>query len=259
MWIREVVVHIGNKTFRDDEIDIDFSIPFGTKAEPNISELHFYNLSNSTINNIKKGDKVIVNAGYKRINNIGNILTGKVEDIETNWQGVDKKTTLLVSDGAVEWRNTILNKTYKQGTKASFIMRDLANYLGYEVVEISPVDDLTYLRGKTISGNVAEYLQQLVNETNSKMFINKNRLVIRASERGYQTGFILNSQSGLLGSPTRQLDDGKTRWNVNTLLNPLLEPDGQIEIQSKIITGRFRIIEGTHRGNFTTELLVEEV
>lgn len=265
MWIRDIEIVAGGKKFTNSPsngIYIDFDIPFGDGEEPDISEVNLYNLSNSTIADIESKGFVFVNAGYKNLNNKGNILTGKIEEISTDWEGLDKVTKLLVSDGGKEWRNTTVNKTYANDSKASYIMRDLANLLGYEVADISPKEDVNYKLGITITGKVEAALKQLVKDTKSKMFINKNRIYIRSEGKGTETGFILNEDSGLIGSPEKIIEEdeeGKTiKYKVTMLLNPLVSTDSLIEVRSSALNGRFRVVEGTHTKDFNTEVIIKE-
>lgn len=280
-WIREIEVLAGGKKFEstgENALEIDFNISFNDKEEPDVSEITIYNLSDSTIEQIKRDGYLLLNAGYRELGNKANILTGEIEEIKTEWQGLDKVTKITVSDGAKQWRTVSLNKTYTENTKASFIMRDLCNALGYEIVEITPVDDIEYKLGKTIKGLASKSLQQLIKDTKSKMFINKNRITIRDQNKGYDTGFVLNVDSGLIGSPTlnknesgdkteereykkdkKKNEETKKTWKVKCLLNPRIETDSVIKIESKSLTGTYRVISGRHTKNFETELEVEEV
>lgn len=282
-WIRDVEILAGQKKFEslgDNRLTIEFDIPFSNKKEPDVSEVKVYNLSEDTISDIRRDGYIYVNAGYKELGNKANILTGEIEDINTMWQGLDKITTIKISDGAKTWRKATLNKTYKEGTKASFIMRDLCNILAYEIVAIEPVEDLEYKLGKTITGSASASLTQLAKDTKSKLFVNKNRVVIRAEEVGYDTGFVLNAGSGLIGSPTQNKDESgdkaddvdtkknkktkeetKKSWQVKCLLNPRIETDSVIKVESKVLNGIYRVVSGKHSCNqqgFFTEVQVEE-
>lgn len=258
-WIREVNLKAGDKEFTGDKFDIDFRVPFSTKEEPDISEIRIYNLSNSTIESIGAKAYVILNAGYK--GDVGNILNGKIENISTVWEGVDKVTVLKVSDGGFEWRNATVNKTYKAGTKAKYIMADLASILGLEVGETSPKNDIEYKLGKSISGHVETALKQLVKDTGSKMYISKGRLYIRDKNKGTETGFLLNSDTGLIGSPEKiEEEDEKgnkiIKYKVQSLLNHRISTDSLIQIESKTINGNYRVESGVHTGDFITEMIV---
>lgn len=280
-WIHDIEVLAGQKKFvtlGENALDIDFDIPFSDQEEPDVAEIRIYNLTDDTISDIERDGYLYVNAGYKELENKANIFTGEIEDVDTEWQGLDKVTTITASDGGKSWRKVKLNKTYTEGTAASAIMTDLANEMNYEIVEIKPKEDITYKLGKTIKGLASESLRQLVKDTKSKMFINKNRITIREKSEGYETGFVLNSNTGLVGSPTLNKDESgdktddrdyereklkneETRktWTVKSLLNPEIETDSIIKIESESINGIFRVVSGSYTKDFLNEMEVEEI
>lgn len=279
-WIRDIDVLAGGKKFQslgDNALEIDFDISFNDKEEPDVSEVNIYNLSEDSINEIKKQGYCIVNAGYREMGNKACVVSGDIEDVTTDWEGLDKVTKIKVSDGGKEWRQAKLNKTYAEGTKASLIMQDLCGVLGYEVVEIKPKEDITYKLGKTIKGYCSDSLKRLVKDTKSKMYINKKRITIRDEKKGNDIGFLLNSETGLVGNPTLNKDDSgdktdlrnsekkkkknkeeKKTWKVICLLNAKIETDSIIKIESKTCNGQFRVVSGKHTKDFNTELVVEE-
>lgn len=279
-WIRDIDVLAGGKKFQslgENALEIDFDISFNDKEEPDVSEVTIYNLSEDSINEIKKQGYCIVNAGYREMGNKACVVSGDIEDVTTDWEGLDKVTKIKVSDGGKEWRKAELNKTYAEGTKASFIMQDLCCVLGYEVVEIKPKEDITYKLGKTIKGYCSDSLKRLVKDTKSKMYINKKRITIRDEKKGNDIGFLLNSETGLVGNPSLNKDDSedktdlresekekkknkeeKKTWKVTCLLNAKIETDSIIKIESKTCNGQFRVVSGKHTKDFNTELVVEE-
>lgn len=279
-WTQEIEVLAGQKKFvnnGENALEIEFNIPFSSEKEPDVSEIYIYNLSDSSIEEIKKDGYIIVNAGYKEMANIANILTGTIEEVETEWLSVDKVTRIKATDGGTAWRKIKLNRTYQKNTKASAIMRDLANVLGYEIIKIEPKEDITYKLGKTITSFASRSLEQLAKDTKSKLFINKNRLTIAAEDDGKITGIMLSEDSGLIGTPTVNRDEtgdksieidttenkkqnkkSKLTWKVTSLLNPLFETDGIIKIKSRSINGEYRIVRGRHTNDFNTELVVTE-
>lgn len=266
MWIRQAEVITGNKKFVNygkKRIEIDFDIPFSTNKEPDISEIDLYNLSESTINQIRDEGYIYVNAGYRDLQNIGNLLVGKIEDVTSTWEGTEKITKILASDGAKDMRNVEIEKTYAENTTSKDIMTDLSNLLGYNIIAINPVENKIYKRGKAIKGKAYDILKELATDTKSKMFIDKNSIVIRDDEVGENVGFTLNKRSGLIGSPEKEVDesDGKQTvyWRIKALLNSKFKTDAIINIESEYVKGQFRIVEGRHTGDFETELKVKGV
>ena len=280
-WIRDIEVLAGGKKFESlgkNGLDIDLDINFSDGKDPDVSEVTIYNLSDDSINQIKKDGYCIVNAGYKHMGNKGNVLSGDIEEVTTTWQGLDKETKIKVTDGGKKWRKAKISKTYKENTNASTIMRDCINIMGYEIVELKPKNDKVYKLGKTVNGFCSDILKMLVKDTESKMFVNKNRIIIRNQEKGTKTGFVLSPETGLIGSPTLNKDDTgdkssdvdtdkgkkenkeeKKTWEVTCLLNPKIETDSIIQVKSKVLNGTFRVIKGKHTKDFETVLTVEEV
>lgn len=262
LWIREIELMAGSKGFNGNDFTIEFSVPFSTSEDPDISEVKIYNLSNESISAIEAKAYTILNVGYK--GDIGNILSGKIEEVSSDWDKVDKITTIKVSDGGFEWRRTRIQKTYAKGSTAKYIMQDLASLLGVEVVEIEPKKDITYQLGRTISGDVEKALKQLVKDTDSKMYIDKGKLYIRDKNKGNSIGFMLDSDSGLIGSPEKVEEENEKKekiikYNVKCLLNHKITTDSIIQIDSRTVKGSYRVEEGSHycNGNdFITEMVV---
>lgn len=260
-WMRIINVKAGGKEFKGDELTIEFDVPFNSEVEEvDISTITIFNLTDSTINQIKKEASVILNAGYQT--DYGHILSGKIDKVNTEWQGNDKKTIITVADGKVEMKKTPIEKTYAAGTTAKNIMQDIAGYTGLEIGEINPAKDITYQLGKTIKGTAENALKQLVKDTKSKMFISKQKLYIRAKEDGTPSSFRLSSDTGLISTPTKNEEEDekgnvKISYEVKCLLNYQIGPDAIIQIKSRAINGSFRVTKGKHNGgSFHTEITV---
>ena len=64
-WIRTATIQLGAKKYSLDELTFDFEVPFEDSEELATATINAYNLSASTRKGIKKGDPVIINAGYE--------------------------------------------------------------------------------------------------------------------------------------------------------------------------------------------------
>ena len=256
-------VLLGNKEITSDMLDIEFDISFVDSKEQDIGELVIYNLSNSTLNDIKDAQKnVSIMAGYKEQNNIANIFTGTVKSISTEWVGVDKETTFILADGNYPWSGSKLNKQYPKGTKASYIMRDLINLMGMKPALIEPTDDITYDKGLIVRANKPTALAQVVSETKSVMRQEKGFVYINSGGSIFKTGFILNPETGLIGSPedVTQIDkDGNAKerlYKITMLLNPLIVKGSQLKVESQALNSYVIVKEVKHTRDFNTEATV---
>lgn len=255
-WKQRVELIAGSKQFTNDKFEIDFNIEFGDSDNPDMSEVYIYNLSNETIASIKSKAGVILNAGYD--GDVGEILNGKIEKIETYWEGVDKVTKIIVGDGSTEWQIKKANKTYQAGSTSKYIINDLANQLGLEIGEINLVKDVTYKKGRTIATQLQQALRSVVKDTGSRMFIDKGKLYIRPPTKGTKTGFLLSADTGLIESPQIiEEEDEKgnkvVKYNVRCLLNHRITTDSIIQVKSKTINGNYKVKKGKYYGDFIME------
>ncbi len=261
LWKRKGEIIIDGHKFLYDHFDIEFNIKFDEWLEPNMSEAKIFNLSQNTINMIKQGSSIIINAGYE--GDVGLICLGKIEKVFTDWEGIDKITKITIGDGAEEWFYSTVSKTYSRGTKASTILRDIASIFGLELGDFQVANDITYQLGKSINGMLYQVLMEVVKDTGSKCYIINSRIFIRPYEKGDPTGFVLNSDTGLISSPERlEKDDfedipgGYIGYKVRCLLNHRINVDSIIRLDSKTVKGDFRVIEGSHSSEWITEFEV---
>ncbi|MCL2188423.1 MAG: hypothetical protein FWC16_00810 [Defluviitaleaceae bacterium] len=257
-WIRQANIIAGGLRFNSDDLDISFDVTFDNDEEPDIASASIYNLSDNSINAIKKSKHVIINAGYR--GDIGTIFAGSLQNVNTRWHGVDKVTSFTVGDGANEWLTTHVSETYAEGIRASAILEDLTDKFGLELGKLELVNDLTYPKGRCIDAMLKDAIIQIVRECNTTFKISKGRIFIMPEEEGYQTGFVLNDRTGLIGSPEvfEREDNGETKegYKVKMLLNHRITVDSILSIESRTANGMFKVLTGRHRsgGEFVTEV-----
>ncbi len=139
-WHRQTEVIAGGKSFHSDKLDIEFEVPFDNDDEPDIATVTIYNLSENSINSIKKAQNIIINAGYK--GDTGTIFMGTLQKAITRWQTVDKITEFTIGDGSEQWLTKEVSKTYIEDMKASEILRDLTGMFGLEIGKFQLKNDL---------------------------------------------------------------------------------------------------------------------
>ena len=76
LFRRNIIVQTGNVSINSNDLDLEFDVEFDDDTEANESEIILYNLSDTTIQNIKKGEKVVT-SGLGTYN-IPNIPVGTV-------------------------------------------------------------------------------------------------------------------------------------------------------------------------------------
>lgn len=253
-WNRQAKLIIGGKIYSSDDLDFEFSVPFSTKSEPDMTEISIYNLSPTSIASIKKGTKVFLNAGYQE--EIGLLTSGVVSKFGTTIEGVDKKTTVKIASGIIAWEKQKVQKTYGPGITTQDILKDLLPQFGVGIGDLQPTKNITYQKGRTVSGRLKDVIKSLAKESGSKFYINQDKVFFRAKNKGNATGFVLSGSTGMIGSPERTEIEKKEGWKVKSLLNYQITTDTLIQIESKTVKGMFRVVKGRHTSDWITEMEV---
>ncbi|SFP19040.1 phage protein [Salibacterium halotolerans] len=261
-FMRKTELIVKDRKFHSDDFAVFFDVPFSDEEEAEVVEIEIYNLSESTLNNMSKGDAVILNAGYE--GDVGAILLGVLQKKNTEWDGTDKLTTLKCTDASEAWTKQTISKSYKKGIRGSYILQDLANELGVEIGAISLPNDKVYARGRSVSGSITYVMQKVAIDCGATVRVTRGKVFIRDPRYGDETSFLLSPEHGLVGTPERfeeESEDGETvkGWNVTCLLNHRLAEGLHVRVASSTANGRYRIRKGTHKAtdsDFVTEMEV---
>lgn len=250
---RYAEINTGGMTLTSEDLDIEFTVPFDSDAEPNESEIKIYNLTDATVNRFKKKQKLVLNAGYK--GDIGVVLSGYISKTKTDRQGVDKVTTIFVLDSQPLNTQKTLNKSYKKNIKASQIIKNLLALLKVDAT-VKLVKDKTYAKGYAIDGEILPVVSSLAKDCGSTFFMSKGKAYIKPIHSGEASKFTLNEASGLIGSPAPFEDESISGYTVTSLLQYRLATANAITLDSLAAKGKFYVYAGKHRWNgseFVTE------
>lgn len=257
---QKALLSIADRVLEYPELVYEFETNFSTDSDGNTGNIKLYNLSEETIALFKKGQLFTLSAGYR--DDLGIILLGVIVSATTTWEGTEKITTAVIGDCTDRWLNVTINKTWRAGIKASEVAKDVVANLGLGTDGISIPKDITYSRGKTFSCTCKRALEELARDLGLKLHFTGGKLYLKPTEKGLTEVVVLNSDSGLMGSPEKVETDrekpGK-RCKVQSLLNYRLRSDAVVKIESKTIQGLWRIDKGKHVLNgddFHTEMEV---
>lgn len=264
-----------NITF-ENNLHIGFSIDKDTTKESNKAKLEIYNLSDATRKKIEAPDtEVEIYAGYERAGGAILAFKGTVTYGFTRDAGTDCITTLDLADGTVALRDSYCSLSYVPGTSAKTIIQRCANEMGVPVVYGDDVGELeSYKNGFSFYGQAKDALTEICNALGLSWSIQNNILnIILAGGTSTNRGLVFSPQSGLVGVPERitqaeyksnksnpqktQKEKAKKEeprekagWKINTLLVPSVNPADMVKVESKWITGWFRVEKVSHRGDY---------
>ncbi|WP_125153676.1 phage protein [Clostridium rectalis] len=254
MFFRSVKVIIGNRIWDNDPLDIDFNVKFDTDQIPDESEITIYNLSRDSINYIKVGMNITVNAGYDI--DRGTILNGVVAKIETTRDGVDKKTTIKALNVTTQYLNKKINKVYKGGVSAEFIIRDLLESVGIRPNLLKLQDKIIYQRGYNANGKLKDVINTIVRQCKSRLIIRNSAIIITTKDTWIDEGFLLNKDTGLISIEKLDKADGISTHKIEMLLNHSVNPYTLLRVESSVLNGLVLVVQGEHNSNFTTSVEV---
>ncbi|MFB6475780.1 hypothetical protein ACFCW7_23250 [Paenibacillus glucanolyticus] len=247
-YLQRKTLTIGNLTISSKDLNIDFEVPFDDDPDPNESIITVYNLSEDTINRIKRDQPLSLLVGYE--GDEGVILTGRVSKSQTRFDGPDKRTEVYVIDGAKLDDKKTVKKTYKKNIRASQVINDLLPKLGLPVAALRLPKDKTYASGLSVNGSIANKINELCRDCGASFYISRGKIYIRSIKEGDDIKFKLSSETGLIENPTpfEEENDGKIirGYHVSCLLQHRITTGSIIEISSKTVKGKFRVRNGNH-------------
>lgn len=284
LFKRKAIVRIGPAiVINRDSFKFTFEVPFDDDTEPNEIKVEIYNLSRETIAAIRKNDKLTIEAGYVS-DDTGIICSGRVTKFTTSTSGLDKITTVYAIDSQDLDEKTIASKTYASGTKASYILKDLAGKLGIPIAIIDIEQDVTYPQGWTVDGKITDEMQKVAVHCGVSVYVNKGYLYVRSLDDGDDAYFELSVETGLLDSPEEFYEEeeiteedqkyvttkkGKRKlkkvkdktvvevhgYKCKCLLQHRITTASIIDLKSKEANGKYRVRNGTHK--FDTDFVTE--
>ena len=128
LWMRQAVLILNKNKYTLDGLNFSFKVQFEDRAKVSTAQLEIRNLAPSTRAALKKGDPVILSAGYR--GDVGCIFVGAVAEYAHSLDGLDVITRITAADSLEEWLGSWVNKTYKAGMYAADIIDDLLNIFG---------------------------------------------------------------------------------------------------------------------------------
>jgi hypothetical protein len=189
--------------------------------------------------------------------------------------GTDCITTLDLADGTKAMRDSYCSLSYAPGTSAKTIIQRCANEMGVPVVYGDDVGELeSYQNGYSYIGQADGALTEICNALGLSWSIQNNILnIILAGGTSTNRGLVFSPQSGLVGVPERIIQAEyksnksnpkktakkkakkekprkKAGWKIQTLLVPSVNPGDMVKVESKWITGWFRVEKVSHRGDY---------
>ena len=268
LWMRQAVLILNKNKYTLDGLNFSFKVQSEDRAKVSTAQLEIRNLAPSTRAALKKGDPVILSAGYR--GDVGCIFVGAVAEYAHSLDGLDVITRITAADSLEEWLGSWVNKTYKAGMYAADIIDDLLNIFGVEVSLVKLAVNKLYPGCRVCRGKLKDVLTSIVcSDCRSRLVIRCGQLIINPPDEGIVTGYLLTPQTGLLkdsSSSESQTVNTQTSAASKTriaqeeadgtlkracLLNYHIGVADRITIQDAQTNGAFLVVSGVHEGSRT--------
>lgn len=248
---RTIIVQTGNVTVVNSQLDIDFTIPFDDDTEANEAEILIYNLSDSTIKNIKANAKIVVTAGYKK--DTGVIFSGFISAKKTYYNNCDKITKIYALDDMNLKEKDIESVTFAAGTKASKILKYLCQRVKLPIAEFTVKRDYTYKDEETVDGGLMSNISRLAGICGVSAYILKSKIYVRPLSKGDNTRFEVSVNTGLLEIEgfeetvqNGEFTDKISGYKITCLLQHQLQTASIVTVKARGVSGTFRVKSGSH-------------
>jgi hypothetical protein len=246
-----------------DNLRISFAVEKSLEKFPNNSTIKIYNLSASSRAFIENEKSVVVlKAGYGTAKK--GIFTGDIAMVSHRQEGPDIVTNVEAGDGLSSFINSRIDISMAPGSTVRNVIDVLKNAFGVVSGEIQGLNqDREYLNGHTMSGPVRDELDNLAETDGLEWSIQDNKLQMLPRNSGASLpAFLLNASTGLIGTPYKtkivndsilSKKDGKEKENglhCVSLLNGEITPGRLLRIETKLLTGTFKVVRVRHFGDF---------
>lgn len=266
LFNRQFALNAGGLSFATSSTDpsqihstlrVAFRAERNSQKEPSPAEITIWNLSKDSRAFLESiVAPVVLEAGYA--GQAFQIFSGDLIYAATQRQGVDWVTKLQIQDGARKYRSARINESLGPGTTLSDAIQKAADALGLPLgnltSHLSPVRGKTTAFGKgvVLSGKAEEQLDKLLKLAGYEWSIQDGQLQVLAPAETLPTEIVvLNSDSGLVGSPESARDDKtkKTFVKARSLLQPGLFPGRTVRLEGAAVSGDFKIERAIYTGD----------
>ena len=229
----------------------EFQIERNTLSSVNNAVIRIYNLNEANRNLIRKDEwntltrrSVELTVGYG--DKSGRVTNGTIRKAWSTREGSNLVTTIDSFDGGWAFVHSFINKNYPKGTPKQHVIEDLALDLTRYGVSLGRIGKFegTLKRGNSFSGNTAQIINDI---TSNKMFIDNGKINILHNNEYIDTNHIIDSSTGLLGTPLRELEF----IYFDMLFEPSINIGEKVEIVSTTdpsVNGIYKIYSIIHTG-----------
>ena len=267
LWKQIRLITIGEIVFDYEELDIDFEVKCTDDNKSDIATIKLYNLSETTRQKLKLNQDVSIDAGYRELHGV--IFNGIVENITTSRDENDFITTIEATPNNRAYTNTIINRQFKAGIKASEVIKQIEKMCNFTMDIKELGKDTVYPNGKVFSGRLSNVIPILARDTGTIARFTNTTIEFKLPNKVYSSVLHLGGEQGLIridkkmdkaeikkdekkaskNSKSKKNNNNKTsgkskqKFDIECLLIPLIKIGQLLEIESTTFKGKVVVRE----------------
>ena len=234
LWKQVRLITIGEIVFDYDELDVEFEVKCTDDNKSDLATIKLYNLSDTTLQKLKLNQDVSIDAGYRDIHGV--IFNGIVESISTSRDENDFITTIEATPNNRAYANTIINRQFKAGIKASEVIKQIGTMCNFTMDIKELGKDTVYPNGKVFSGRLSNVIPILARDTGTICRFTNTTIEFKLPNKAYSSVLHLGGEQGLI-----RIDKKMDKADIKEKKGPQVENKNKSNVDKKISKSKFDI------------------
>lgn len=234
LWKQVRLITIGEIVFDYDELDVEFEVKCTDDNKSDLATIKLYNLSETTKQKLKLNQDVSIDAGYRDIHGV--IFNGIVESISTSRDENDFITTIEATPNNRAYANTIINRQFKAGIKASEVIKQIGTMCNFTMDIKELGKDTVYPNGKVFSGRLSNVIPILARDTGTICRFTNTTIEFKLQNKAYSSVLHLGAEQGLI-----RIDKKMDKADIKEKKGPQVESKNKSNVDKKISKSKFDI------------------
>lgn len=239
-------------------LHISFSFQKADVITMNTGQISVWNLSKqqrTMLIDCEEKCNLALWAGYG--NRLFKIFSGLVSFSTTSMDGADLRTDIEVIDSLDSYKDTYVDLSYDGVVSYETIIKDAVGLMGLPIETSHDVEFGNTENGFSYVGSGAGLLSKCCNSTDAAWTIQDGEVHIKKPNGTMNTtSKEISAATGMIEMPKRVIISGSTEtgdkiigWDVRFLLNAAINVDDMVYLNSKEVTGHFRVMNMTYSGD----------
>lgn len=250
-------IEIGETTDKQPiPLHIEFNVQKGEKEAQNTGTVSVWNLSPKHLSILNEKDCSLgLRAGYGK--HLSLLFAGVISHVSTSMDGADQKTEIEVVDNLVEVRDTYASISYNGEVSWEQIFKDTSEQMGVPIVFGHNVEFAKIANGYSYVGLAKDIISKGCDCCDCEWSMQNGIIQVKRPHDVMEKNVkLLNASSGLIGFPAKIKENNSEKtenpeigYEVEFFLDGSVGVDDYLKVESKIVTGYFRVAAIEHSGD----------